>query len=802
MATNLALPVPLVFASLAESATLATFFPHFLPETSIYHLFPRLLGLNFLGLAIYQLFIYPFYVSPLRHVPGPKEVLVARAYEFEKPPKIRDALRPSLGNGLLVLEEDNHKFVRKTLMPLFGFRQIKALYPLFWEKSMRLTRALHHHVAENVGADGKKSVVDISQWSTKVTLDIIGLAAMGRDFRTLEHHDDPLVRAYEELLEPTLERKMLFAAQTALREEIRTLIASSTQTMSDTELSTALEAAPLLNGVCNESLRLYPTIPLMSRSNPEPMTLLGHHVPAGTRFTICPAAVNRSPEFWGADADKFVPQRWIDTTENGFDPFVYTQGHWLDRDQTQREARILKFDFDALLDTAVKCSPGALRVVQCEKKEGGFNRVFMIQLDNDATVVACLPTRLAVKQRTDVPVPNVLAWSSDRHNNIGVEYMIQEAAHGVLLKDVWNSMSAEQRLACIQSIGLHCRELSLLQFPMLGALYLTSTAPPNAVKIDDYFSIGPLTASYHWGGGLESANRPAPPGGLQGPWHDLPSYFRDLIARSRANMSTADDQKLSRHAALLDALEETLSRLARTDTVKDAGGATLFHPDLHTRNIFVDSTDHTKVTSIFDWQSAAIEPAFVFASVDPDFAEELSNDEDAEDASTEDRAANARFHTTVEVCVKMRAVTQRFMKKVRPASKLHPTLLRVLTSPSQGWTDKIEAMAWLLNDLSERWNELGLPGESVYKQDQTGEIAELLDGTEATHRLTEHLTRLLHCDNNGRVAEDRWNEVLARYRLEYSRFVESVVESEECKTEEDKARAIETANRLWPYDQR
>ncbi|CAK1366672.1 hypothetical protein CB0940_10065 [Cercospora beticola] len=501
-----------------------------------------------------------------------------------------------------------------------------------------------------------------------------------------------------------------------------------------------------------------------------------------------------------------------------FDPFIYTQGHWLDRDQAQRAARVLKFDFDALLDTAIKCSPGASRVVQCEKKEGGFNRVFMIQLDNDATVVARLPTHLAgppsltvsseiatlryIKQRTNVPVPNVLTWSSDRHNNVGVEYMIQEAAHGVLLKDVWNSMSAEQRLACIQSIGLHCRELSLLQFPMLGALYLTSSAPVNAVKFDDDFSIGPLTASYHWGHGLESANRSAPPGGLQGPWHDLTSYFGDLIARSRASMSTTDAQKSSRHAGLLDALEGTLSRLARTDAVRDASGGTLFHPDLHTRNIFVDPTDHTKVTSIIDWQSAAIEPAFVFASVDPDFAEELSNDEDAKDASEEERAANAKFRTTVEVCVKMWAVTQQFMKKVRPASKLHPTLLRVLASPSQGWTDKIEAMTWLLNDLSERWDELELPGESIYKKDQTGEVAELLDETEANHRLTEHLTRLLHCDNNGWVAEDRWNEVLSRYRLEYSRFVESVVESEECKTKEDEVKAIEKANRLWPYDQR
>lgn len=92
---------------------------------------------------------------------------------------------------------------------------------------------------------------------------------------------------------------------------------------------------------------------------------------------------------------KHLPYEFSMLIYAGFDPFVYTQGHWLDRDQTQREARVLKFDFDALVDTAIKCSPGASRVVQCEKKEGGFNRVFMVRLDNDTTVVARLPTRLA-----------------------------------------------------------------------------------------------------------------------------------------------------------------------------------------------------------------------------------------------------------------------------------------------------------------------------------------------------------------------------------------------------------------------
>jgi hypothetical protein len=85
-----------------------------------------------------------------------------------------------------------------------------------------------------------------------------------------------------------------------------------------------------------------------------------------------------------------------------FDPYTYTQGRWLDRDSQQREAREIRFDFDALLDIAVKSSNGAREVVSCRKKEGSFNRAFVILLDNGAKVVARVPNRLAGPPRLTV----------------------------------------------------------------------------------------------------------------------------------------------------------------------------------------------------------------------------------------------------------------------------------------------------------------------------------------------------------------------------------------------------------------
>lgn len=89
------------------------------------------------------------------------------------------------------------------------------------------------------------------------------------------------------------------------------------------------------------------------------------------------------------------PRKLLLTVCIAFDPYSYTRGHWLDRDEQRRKARRLDFNFDALLDVAVNHSEGAREVVACEKREGGFNRVFIIEFDNGAKVVAKVPMQYA-----------------------------------------------------------------------------------------------------------------------------------------------------------------------------------------------------------------------------------------------------------------------------------------------------------------------------------------------------------------------------------------------------------------------
>lgn len=73
---------------------------------------------------------------------------------------------------------------------------------------------------------------------------------------------------------------------------------------------------PYLNGFCEEVLRLYPTVPVTVREAQRETSVAGYRVPQGTLFVLVPYATNRNPRAWGPDADRVVPERWIDVDPN------------------------------------------------------------------------------------------------------------------------------------------------------------------------------------------------------------------------------------------------------------------------------------------------------------------------------------------------------------------------------------------------------------------------------------------------------------------------------------------------------
>ncbi|XWS66284.1 hypothetical protein CRYUN_Cryun05aG0186200 [Craigia yunnanensis] len=65
-----------------------------------------------------------------------------------------------------------------------------------------------------------------------------------------------------------------------------------------------------LTMVINESLRLYPPVPILSRELLENMKFGDIHVPKGVIIWTLVATLHQHPDIWGPDADKFNPERF------------------------------------------------------------------------------------------------------------------------------------------------------------------------------------------------------------------------------------------------------------------------------------------------------------------------------------------------------------------------------------------------------------------------------------------------------------------------------------------------------------
>lgn len=139
------------------------------------------------------------------------EVLTTKSYNFRKPDLIVSELKQATGMGVLLAEGSEHKFQRKVLQTAFNYRHIKNLYPIFWDVAGEFASALEKQVLERQqSSSGTETVIDIVDWASRATLDIIGIAGMGQGFDAIQNADSQLHQAYRMIFEPS--REAIFLA--------------------------------------------------------------------------------------------------------------------------------------------------------------------------------------------------------------------------------------------------------------------------------------------------------------------------------------------------------------------------------------------------------------------------------------------------------------------------------------------------------------------------------------------------------------------------------------------------------------
>ncbi|KAI0716690.1 cytochrome P450 [Earliella scabrosa] len=99
--------------------------------------------------------------------------------DYVKSPAFRPPVANVLGKGLVWAEGDDHKTQRRIIAPAFSSEAIKGMADDISECSEKLESRLTNHVLSAGGA----ATVNMIEYASTCTLDIIGRVAFGHDFR-------------------------------------------------------------------------------------------------------------------------------------------------------------------------------------------------------------------------------------------------------------------------------------------------------------------------------------------------------------------------------------------------------------------------------------------------------------------------------------------------------------------------------------------------------------------------------------------------------------------------------------------
>ncbi|RDL36868.1 uncharacterized protein BP5553_06220 [Venustampulla echinocandica] len=324
-----------------------------------------------------------------------------------------------------------------------------------------------------------------------------------------------------------------------------------------------------------------------------------------------------------ADLYRHTPYRW-----------VYNEAHNI-------AVRYLKFNLSELVEAAIKVAHdnGARACVEVLKcKEGLNSKAFLLKMDNGSVIFAKLPnpcagpafyttasevaTRTFLREALKFPVPRILAWSSNAENPVGAEYILEELALGEPLWNLWpdlEKLPMKPRIDIIEQVVELERSVAQLKFSSHGYIYFkkdypqgtdlkTGDPPDSAIPLAvlEGYCFGPLVER-----GLWKANQTQPRPEC-GPYLNALEFVKERGRYEKTYVEEHGCQRMNYARVprgledprdmleLLDRYEKLALAMISPSVPEDLNASTLWHPDLHLQNIFIDPAT-MKITSVIDW---------------------------------------------------------------------------------------------------------------------------------------------------------------------------------------------------------
>lgn len=406
-----------------------------------------------------------------------------------------------------------------------------------------------------------------------------------------------------------------------------------------------------------------------------------------------------------------------------------------------------------------------------------------------------------VRSQTSVPVPKVLAWSSDSSNPVGSEYIVMEKVNGRQLVDVWGEMGQLQQFKLIQNLAQLESQLASMEFPGYGNLYFRHSTKDGSqvIPINDDYCIGPAYNA-SWFPQFGNQN-------YAGPWAGLSDLCLALANRGLAHVQHSTlvprgphfGAKLE-HIHILETAMKIIPKLV--GYIQRFSRPTLWHGDLHLGNIFVCNKDPTRIVGIIDWQFVSIMPAFMqvqwpsfirppenyeIGIVKPDLPpnfDEMDSDEKAFAITERDQALLSKCYEA--------ALAKNHLESYLALTQVDSVARDLLSLTENTWKHGIIPLRDSLVQISEKWRQIGLSEPCPYQITRDDLLRHRLELSRYRdwQKLKAYTQELLHSDDDGWVPPHLdFNKVQARHTELFQLYIRK--ESEEVPEEE--------AKKLWFY---
>lgn len=235
-----------------------------------------------------------------------------------------------------------------------------------------------------------------------------------------------------------------------------------------------------------------------------------------------------------------------------------------------------------------------------------------------------------------------------------------------------------------------------------------------------------------------------------------------------------------------------LKEMSKSPKIQSVASPAMFHPSLDKRNIFVSEDDPTIVTSIIDWQSTSIEPAFWYANQFPDFTHPPPDIFDFLDSNPLISARARAYHISLRI----------FATNFSTARSMEESFLRPFVCCQRTWEDGAAFFCQELIETSEVWKELGLASQCPFSPPLHDELAVHKKDHrrfKASQELLDALVSLLNVSDEGWVPLKDWEDTKVAHQKAFRDFLQEVHELDQ-PDDDDPIQSEDDLRELWPFD--